>query len=735
MTRIAMGISNNFQNTNFGTDRNEQFIISNCSKYLYRHLSRYSTIDNETMEIVCWTLSKDNDKIFHYLIDKVDESQKLELEEEYTDELDDLSDYAELIIKMIKKNKRIKRRKVHRYILNLLRQNNQQIKTAGKSDIEKNIMTFKTMFNLSDNEFKFCEFLSIVSICDVPENFFVSHLECNKFLGLKYLTNILGMSAEVVTKIIGGTINQIGMLDMDRHDLSLTDDFITLLQNPSDQTFSEKFFQKIPKNNLPLKNHFIKKDQVQHILNLLKDKPKTSTHLLFYGPPGTGKSSFSYGLAKELKIPAYEIVRGEDNTTDQRRAAIIACLNMTNKGKGSIILVDEADNLLNTQFSWFMRGETQDKGWLNKLLEKPGARVIWITNTIRNIEDSVLRRFAYSCHFKSFNRRQRVHLWKSILVKNKSEQLLGKTDIERLAKNYKVSAGAIDLAVNKANESKPSSKKKFNKSVILALDAHLTLLHSGEKPINKEPIENNYSLDGLNIKGDLKSMIDQIDRFDHYLRHSGNEKIVNMNLLFYGPPGTGKSELARYIAERLDREIICKRVSDIHNMYVGETEKNIKNAFAEAETEEAILIFDEADSLLFNRDGANQSWEISFTNEFLTQMERFRGILICTTNRMKDLDEASIRRFNYKMGFDYLKPEGNVIFYQKMLLSLTKKQLDKRDRERLMKITRLTPGDFKIVRDKHFLISEAISPSALINALREEADVKREHAGEKAIGF
>ena len=49
-----------------------------------------------------------------------------------------------------------------------------------------------------------------------------------------------------------------------------------------------------------------------------------------------------------------------------------------------------------------------------------------------------------------------------------------------------------------------------------------------------------------------------------------------MNLLFYGPPGTGKSELARYIGNRLQREIICKRASDVIDCYVGETEKNIK---------------------------------------------------------------------------------------------------------------------------------------------------------------
>ncbi len=75
-----------------------------------------------------------------------------------------------------------------------------------------------------------------------------------------------------------------------------------------------------------------------------------------------------------------------------------------------------------------------------------------------------------------------------------------------------------------------------------------------------------------------------------------------MNLLFHGPPGTGKSELARYIAKRLDREIICKRASDILDPYVGMTERKIREPFEEAEREEAILVIDEADTMLFNRE-------------------------------------------------------------------------------------------------------------------------------------
>jgi transitional endoplasmic reticulum ATPase len=166
-------------------------------------------------------------------------------------------------------------------------------------------------------------------------------------------------------------------------------------------------------------------------------------------------------MLDQLKVPAYEIVRGEENTTKLRRSAFMACQNMTNHDQGSIVLIDEADNLLNTQSSWFMRGETQDKGWLNHLLDEPGTRMIWITNLIDSIEDSVLRRFAFSLHFKSFNRRQRVLLWDNILRKNKCKKFCDRIDVENFAKNYDVSAGVIDLATQKLRKMPLHLKHNF----------------------------------------------------------------------------------------------------------------------------------------------------------------------------------------------------------------------------------------------------------------------------------
>ena len=171
-------------------------------------------------------------------------------------------------------------------------------------------------------------------------------------------------------------------------------------------------------------------------------------------------------------------------------------------------------------------------------------------------------------------------------------------------------------------------------------------------------------------------------------------------------------------------------------MFVGETEKNIRDAFSEAETEEAILIIDEADSMLFNRNRAVRSWEISFTNEFLTQMERYRGILICTTNRLTELDNASIRRFNHKIRFDYLKPDGNVIFYNKLLADLITAPVNANILNQLRKIEDLSPGDFKTVRDRFkFHSQKELSHQMLLQALSEEANIKNSHKMKRAIGF
>jgi len=78
-----------------------------------------------------------------------------------------------------------------------------------------------------------------------------------------------------------------------------------------------------------------------------------------------------------------------------------------------------------------------------------------------------------------------------------------------------------------------------------------------------------------------------------------------------------KTELAAYLADRLDRPLAVKRVSDLFSAWIGDTEARIAAAFADAREKGAVLLFDEADSLLHDRADAQSSWEVAHVNEML----------------------------------------------------------------------------------------------------------------------
>jgi AAA+ superfamily predicted ATPase len=122
-------------------------------------------------------------------------------------------------------------------------------------------------------------------------------------------------------------------------------------------------------------------------------------------------------------------------------------------------------------------------------------------------------------------------------------------------------------------------------------------------------------------------------------------------LLFYGPPGTGKTATAEALAHELCRPLIVADYSKIQNPYVGMTEKNIVRVFQEAQRRKAVLFWDEADAMLFDRDDAVRTWEVRDVNVLLQQIERFEGVCILATNRHKNLDKALARRISMQVEF------------------------------------------------------------------------------------
>ena len=297
------------------SDRNDLYVLRKCITWLQRHIQRYPCFDAETMKLVCWILGEDMQELGYYLLSQISAKRRSGFEEELAESALNPEDYAPDLSKLLRKVKSINKLKFNRQISSLMNKKFSILKYSGKSEIEKNIMALKRLFNLSDRETELCTFIFIVNIYSYAEEYFITHTECHRFAGQKYLANVLGFSKQELHSIIHGKLRKIGLYEVDKWGISAENEFLNLIQNPSDKILSKKFYRPVPKSNVPLNHFFFDEGITDHMLELLKSKSESPTHILLYGSPGTGKTSFAHSLLDQLKVPSFEIVQDDENTT------------------------------------------------------------------------------------------------------------------------------------------------------------------------------------------------------------------------------------------------------------------------------------------------------------------------------------------------------------------------------------------------------------------------------------
>ncbi|MCX5905439.1 MAG: AAA family ATPase [Proteobacteria bacterium] len=128
-------------------------------------------------------------------------------------------------------------------------------------------------------------------------------------------------------------------------------------------------------------------------------------------------------------------------------------------------------------------------------------------------------------------------------------------------------------------------------------------------------------------------------------------------LNFYGPPGTGKTMTAHAIASKLGVKILAANYAEIESKFVGDAPKNLIKAFETANTTNALLFFDEADSFLGKRitsvsTGCDQAVN-SLRSQMLILLENISGIVIFATNLMRNYDRAFESRIFKHIKFGY----------------------------------------------------------------------------------
>jgi len=436
-------------------------------------------------------------------------------------------------------------------------------------------------------------------------------------------------------------------------------------------------------------------DHMAEMLGTGLKKRDRALNILLYGPPGTGKTEMAKTLAATIKADLYPVSETlAENRPEDRRAGFLMALTLMADEPKAMLLLDEAEDLFSSSYNH----STPTKLFFNRLLENNETPVIWITNHIRRFDKSHLRRFSFLLEVKTPPIRVRARIWQSELAKNKVK--ITPKEIDCLAKNYNLAPSCTTSAIRAAKLVR--DKKGAIERTLNSLEYAMT----GRRKLKDDPKKAPFNPALLNTDRKDDSDLTKLTR-----KLSGGQD-MRFSLCLFGAPGTGKSEYVRHLAERMGLEVLHKRASDLLDCWVGESEKNIAAAFQEAVDDKKILIIDEADSLLHEREQAVRSWEVTQVNEMLTWMERHPYPFACTTNLMDRLDKASLRRFTFKVKFDYLTPAQARLAFRHFF-----------GQDFDLKLEALTPGDFAVVA-RQAAIMGLTDPAELAGLLAQEQEAK-----------
>ena len=255
-------------------------------------------------------------------------------------------------------------------------------------------------------------------------------------------------------------------------------------------------------------------------------------------------------------------------------------------------------------------------------------------------------------------REQQMHFWEYFAEKYQCKALCSHGT--ELANLYRLMPGEIERMVRKL-------RARFGEGTEVSYDEAEDVIVSelmedaGRKLQGLAvPLVTGFSMEDLQLPGQqmriLKFAISAIRNRYLVMEGMGFGKKMpygrGISILLYGPPGTGKTMTAQVIAKEVGLTLFRVDSSKIMDKYIGETEKKLGELFETAKNTNAILFFDEADSLFAKRTEVSKSTDKYANNEvsFLLQlMEQYEGIMVLATNHSNFFDEAFRRRITYSI--------------------------------------------------------------------------------------
>ncbi len=256
----------------------------------------------------------------------------------------------------------------------------------------------------------------------------------------------------------------------------------------------------------------------------------------------------------------------------------------------------------------------------------------------------------------------RKYLWEYHL--NGHHRLSPDVDFTELANKFRFTSGQIHDATMAAQNL--ALWRSPEDGMIVMEDLYAACrVQSNQKLITlARKIDPKYTLSDIVLPPDQLAQLKEIGNQSKY-RHIvygtwGFDRKLSygkgLTALFGGPSGTGKTMAAEIIANELKLELYKIDLSQVVSKYIGETEKNLNKIFAEAESSNAILFFDEADAIFGKRSEVKDAHDRYANIEIgylLQKMEEYEGITILASNLKQNIDDAFVRRMRFIVEFPF----------------------------------------------------------------------------------
>jgi len=500
-----------------------------------------------------------------------------------------------------------------------------------------------------------------------------------------------------------------------------------------DNLLVDVFYKVGPKSTLT-QHDFPQRSELYLLKKYLRASIKekaVGANVLLWGPPGTGKTEMARHLAQALRKKSLEIntvdADGRSFSAVDRLDCYRFCQAILARSSNAIVTFDEVEEVLcdGSYSQWGFRSNAKfTKGLMNTILETNRTPAIWITNTVSGVDPAYLRRFDFVVNVKS----PRMAVKRRIAWRAFKDLPVTEGIVDRLAGHKAITPAHMTKVSKICARMGVETPKEVGVIANYVLNGDLKAVD--ERPVEFRKKRKRGGI-ALPYRTDLINCDTDIEHLTENLRPGSSVRICS-----FGPPGTGKTAWARHLAETLKQPLLVKRATDILDKYVGETEKNIAEIFEEAAATRSVLMLDEMDSFLPDRKNASRQWEVTQANQFLTAMEEYQGILVCSTNLKDNLDPATMRRFDFKINFDYLKPEHacEVAFD---LLEVLKVEPSKDGRGQLRNSLTgmsLAHGDFAVLLRRYSALRTKPDVRQLAADLKWEASF-RERDTSRPIGF